>query len=150
MPKTPSVRYFPTRSGYYTCFWGKQLPLAKGLDDKPTGPGYLAALKKFTELMETANAAWAGQENTVRPLCELYGQHLERNARRGSLHILKEICESALERFGDLTIAEFEAFHVTEWLEAMALPRRDSKGRTGRWNETYKNMAARTLVCALN
>lgn len=150
MPKTPSVRYYPTRSGYYTCFRNKQIPLAKGPNDKPTGPTYLAALKKFTELMETANADKADQGNTVDLICELYGQHLERNGRTGSLRILRDTCKSALERFGDKTLAEFKVFHVTEWLEAMAKPRKDSKGRTGKWGGTYQAMALRTLICALN
>jgi len=150
VPPTSEIRYYPSRKGYYTCFRHKQIPLTKGPDDKPTGPTYLAALKKFTELMQTANADKADQGNTVRLVCELYGQHLESNGRTGSLRILRDTCKSALERFGDLTLSEFKVFHVTEWLEAMAKPRRDSKGRTGKWNETYRNMAARTLVCALN
>jgi len=150
MPKSSEVRYYPTRKGYYTCFRNKQIPLAKGPDDRPTGPTYLAALKKFTELMESANVDKADQGNTVELVCELYGQHLERNGRTGSLRILRDTCKSALEWFGDKTLAEFKVFHVTEWLEAMAKPRVDRKGRTGKWNQTYRNMAVRTLICALN
>lgn len=150
MPRSPGVRYFPTRKGYYTTFRHKQIPLAKGPDDKPTGPTFLAALKKFTELMELANADKADQGNTVALICELYGQHLERNGRTGTLRILKDTCKSAIERFGDKTLAEFKVFHVTEWLEVMAKPRKDRKGRMGQWNQTYQNMAVRTLICALN
>ena len=31
---TSDISYYPSRKGYYTCFRGKQTPLAKGPDDK--------------------------------------------------------------------------------------------------------------------
>lgn len=150
MPPTSEIGYYPSRKGYYTCFRDKQIKLATGPDDKPTGPTYLGALRKFTEIMETANADTVDQGNTVRLICDLYAQHLRRNDKKASLRIFLDTCTSGIERFGDKTIAEFKPFHVTEWLEAMAKPREDSKGRMGKWGETYQAMALRTLICALN
>ncbi|HLW65249.1 MAG TPA: tyrosine-type recombinase/integrase [Gemmataceae bacterium] len=150
MPPTSEISYYPSRKGYYTWFRDKQIKLSKGPDDKPTGPTYLTALRKFTELLELANADTSDQGNTVRLICELYGQHLERNGKTASLRIYLETCTSGIERFGEKTIAEFKVFHVTEWLEAMAKPRKDRKGRMGQWRETYQAMALRSLICALN
>ncbi|HEX4144550.1 MAG TPA: tyrosine-type recombinase/integrase [Pirellulales bacterium] len=150
MPPISDISYYPSRNGYYTWFRDKQIKLAKGPDDKPTGPTYLAALRRFTELMELANADSADQGNTVRLICDLYGKHLERNDKTATLSILLDTCASAVECFGDKTLAEFKVFHVTEWLEAMATPRKDRKGRFGKWGETYQAMALRTLISALN
>ena len=150
MPRTSGIRYYPTRKGYFTCFRGKQTLLGKGPDDKPTGPTYLAALRTFTELMETANADNADQANTVRLICDLYAKNLERNGKTSTLGIFLETCTSGIERFGDKTLAEFKVFHVTEWLEAMAKPRKDKKGRMGKWGKTYQGIALRMLICALN
>jgi integrase len=150
VPPTSDISYYKSRRGYYTWFRNQQIKLAKGPDDKPTGPTYLAALKKFTELLELANADTADQGNTVRLICDLYAQHLERNGKKASLRIFLDTCTSAIERFGDKTLAEFKVYHVTGWLEEMAKPRRDRKGRVGKWGETYQAMALRTLTCALN
>jgi integrase len=150
MPPTSDISYYDSRKGYYTCFRGKQMPLAKGPDDKPTGPTYLAALAKFREIMQLANADTADQSNTVATICEMYGQHLERQGQKASLRILLDTCTSATERFGSKTMAEFKPIHVTEWLAAMAEPREDSKKRMGKWGKTYQAMALRTLVAALN
>ena len=87
MPRTPGIRYYPTRKGFFTCFRKKQILLAKGSDDRPTGPTYLAALRTFTELMESANADKADQGNTVRLICNLYAKNLERNGKLPTLGI---------------------------------------------------------------
>jgi integrase len=150
MPPTSDISYYRSRKGYYTCFRGKQMILAKGPDDKPTGPTYLAALSRFQEVMQLANADTADQSNTVTTVCDLYGQHLERQNQKATLRILLDTCTSAMEDFGDKTMAEFKPIHVTEWLARMALPRVDSKKRTGKWGKTYQAMALRTLVAALN
>lgn len=150
MPPISDISYYRSRGGYYTCFRGKQLLLAKGPDDKPTGPTYLAALAQFRETMQLANADTADQGNTVATICEMYGQMLDREGKTASLRILLGTCTSATEQFGDKTMAEFKPIHVTEWLAEMAKPRVDSKKRTGKWGKTYQAMALRTLVAALN
>lgn len=150
MGRASQISYYRSRKGYFTWFRNKQTLLARGPDDKPTGPTYLAALRKFTEMMELSNAESADQANTVRLVCDLYAQHLRRNDKKASLRIFLDTCTSGIERFGDKTVAEFKPLHVTEWLEEMAKPRQDSKGRTGKWGETYQAMALRALICALN
>jgi integrase len=150
MPPASEIGYFASRKGYYTCFRKKQILLAKGPDDKTTGPTYLAALAKFQEIMQLANADTIDQGNTVRLIVDLYGQHLERNGQERSLKILLDTCTSAMEQFGDLHIGELKPIHITDWLALKAKPRIDSKNRTVKWGPTYRGIALRTLVTALN
>jgi integrase len=150
MARRASVRYYESRKAYFTHFEGRQIPLAKGPDDAPKGPTYLAALDKFSEIMRLANADIADQGNTVATVCEMYGQRLEREGKTASLRILLDTCTSAVAEFGTKTMAEFKPIHVTDWLAKMAKPRMDSKKRMGKWGKTYQAMALRTLVAALN
>jgi hypothetical protein len=83
-----SVRYYASKGGYFTHFEGKNIRLPTGPDDAPSGPTYLAALTKFSELMQVSTADTADQANTVRIVVDLYGQHLERNGQSRSLEIL--------------------------------------------------------------
>ncbi len=150
MPPVSDISYYASRKGYYTCFRDKQIKLAAGPDDRPTGPTYLAALAKFSEIMRLANCDTADQGNTVATVCEMYGQHLEREGKSATLRILLDTCTSAVAEFGTKTMNEFKPIHVTEWLAKMALPRVDSRKRTGKWGKTYQAMALRTLISALN
>ena len=88
--------------------------------------------------MQLANADTADQQNTVATVCDIYGQHLERQGKKASLRILLDTCTSGMEEFGTKTMAEFKPIHVTDWLAKMALPRKDSRGRMGKCGKTYQ------------
>lgn len=159
MGRKSSVRYFASKGAYFTNFEGKRYRLADGPDDAPKGPTYLAALRKFGELMSVEAADSADQANTVRVVVDLYGQHLERNGQDRTLSILLQTCTSAVEEFGDKTFAQLKPVHVTNWLAKMAKPRDHThKTKTGgqaktrrvKWGPTYQNIALRTLVAAFN
>lgn len=154
-----SVRYYASRGAYFTHFEGRQIKLAEGPDDAPKGPTYLAALREFGELMSVETADTADQENTVRVVVDLYGQHLERNGQDRTLEILLQTCTSAVEEFGDKNFGELKPIHVSSWLAKMAKPRDhthktkiggQAKTRKVKWGATYQNMALRTLVAAFN
>jgi integrase len=154
-----SVRYYESRGAYFTHFEGKQIRLADGPDDAPKGPTYLAALAKFSELMQVNTADTAGQENTVRIVVDLYGQHLERNEQTGTLKILLQTGTSAVEQFGDKTFSQLKPIHVSTWLNTMSKLRDHThktksggkaKTRQVKWGPTYQNIALRTLVAAFN
>jgi integrase len=159
MGRRSSVRYFASKGAYFTNFEGQRYRLADGPDDAPKGPTYLAALRKFGELMSVETANSADQANTVRVVVDLYGQHLERNGQDRSLEIVLQTCTSAIAEFGDKTFAELKPIHVTNWLAKMAKPRDhthktkvggQAKTRRVKWGPTYQNMALRTLVAAFN
>lgn len=145
-----SVRYYASKGGYFTHFEGKNIRLADGPDDAPKGKTYLAALARFRELMQVSSADTADQENTVRVVVDLYGQHLERNGQDRSLEIVLQTCTSAMAEFGDKTFQELKPVHVTGWLAKMAKPRDTKKHKGVKWGPTYQNMALRTLVAAFN
>jgi hypothetical protein len=75
MPRRPSVRYFPSRGGYYCQIKGVQHKLATGPDDALHGPTYLEALRQFHHLMQMGDVEVAGGTNTVRVVLESYMQH---------------------------------------------------------------------------
>jgi integrase len=150
MGRKSSVRYFASKGAYFTNFEGKRYRLADGPDDAPKGPTYLAALRKFGELMAVETADSADQANTIRVVVDLYGQHLERNGQDRTLEILLQTCRSAVEEFGDKTFAQLKPVHVTNWLAKMAKPRATKKHKAVKWGPTYQNIALRTLVAAFN
>src|SRR5262245_19501424 len=127
-----SVRYYASKGGYFTHFEGHNIRLADGPDDAPNGKTYLAALSKFQEIMGVSNADTADQQNTVRVVVDLYGQHLERNGQDRSLDIVLQTCTSAVAEFGDKTFRELKPIHVSDWLAKMAKPRDHThKTKTG-------------------
>lgn len=102
MGRKASVRYYASRKAYFTHFEGRQIKLADGPDDAPSGRTDLAALDEFRRLMQASNADVADQGNTVRVIVDRYGQHLEQNGQDRSLEILLATCTSAVKRFGDV------------------------------------------------
>lgn len=159
MPRKPTIRFFESKNGYYTNHERVRYRLGDGPDDAPTGPNYLAALKRFGEIMALGTVDTADQANMVRTVVDLYGQHLERNGQGRTLEILLQTCTSAVAEFGDKTFAQLKPVHVTNWLAKMAKPRDHThKTKTGgqaktrrvKWGPTYQQMALRTLVAALN
>lgn len=158
MPRKPTIRFFESKNGYYTNHERTRYRLGDGPDDSPTGPNYLAALKRFGEIMQVGTADTADQTNTVRVVVDLYGQHLERNGQVRTLEILLQTCTSAVAEFGDKTFAQLKPIHVTSWLAKMAKPRTfeskmsggGTRMRTATWGPTYQNIALRTLVAAFN
>ena len=77
-----------SEGGFPTHFEGKQIKVADGPDDASKGRTYLAALDEFRRLMQVSNAGTADQDNTVRVVVDMYGQHLEPNGQARSLEIL--------------------------------------------------------------
>ena len=158
MPRKPTIRFFASKNGYYTNHEKTRFRLGDGPDDSPTGPNYLAALRRFGEIMQVGVADTADQANTVRVVVDLYGQHLERNGQGRTLEILLQTCTSAVAEFGDKTFGQLKPVHVTGWLAKMAKLRTfESKAKGGRtrtqtvkWGPTYQNIALRTLVAAFN
>ncbi len=123
MGRKASVRYYASRKAYFTHFEGRQIKLADGPDDAPSGRTDLAALDEFRRLMQASNADVADQGNTVRVIVDRYGQHLEQNGQDRSLEILLATCTSAVKRFGDVPIGALEPHDVSAWLAEMTQPR---------------------------
>jgi hypothetical protein len=76
MARTPSPRYFHSRKAYYVQYHGRQHCLAAGPKDEPDGPTYLAAVKRFSELMHCAQADSLEDRNLVITILDRYARHL--------------------------------------------------------------------------
>jgi hypothetical protein len=70
MPRESSLRYFASRSAFYTQLDGKQHLLASGPNDHPDGPTYKAALKAFGQLMASGPIVKAGYDNQIQAILE--------------------------------------------------------------------------------
>ena len=97
MPRKPTIRFFESRGGYFTNYAKTRYRLGDGPDDSPGGPNYLAALKKFGEIMQVEKSDTADQGNTVRVVVGLHCQHLERNKQDRTLEIVLQTCTAAVE-----------------------------------------------------
>src|SRR5262245_5444447 len=116
MPRTPTVRYFDSRSAYYCQFRGKQHLLAAGPKDEPDGPTYQAAVRRFSSIMHLDDL-YKGEDNcAVSALVARYYHHLERADRRGSLHVARTMLDPALAEFGPVRVKDLKPVHVNDWL----------------------------------
>jgi hypothetical protein len=75
LPRTPSIRYFKSRQAFYCQYRGHQYPLAKGPDDRPDGPTFLAAVEEFGRVMAEGTRETTKDGIHVHLLCELFLQH---------------------------------------------------------------------------
>ncbi len=77
MSRQPTVRYYPSRQGYFTQVNGKQHRLADGPDDRPSGPTSLKALGAFKELLDLVdpeNRALADVEKLFDAAFQRFGR----------------------------------------------------------------------------
>lgn len=78
MGRKASVRYWPSRRGYWTTLNGVQQRLADGPDDFPDGPTYRAAQQAYWSLLELARVPLAKDRSPIRAVLETYMQHAEK------------------------------------------------------------------------
>jgi integrase len=151
MPRTPSVCYFDSRGAYFTTFKGKQHCLACGPKDGPEGPTYLAAVRKFSEMLQCSEADRAGDNNLVITVLDRYAVHLKNQGRERTLEMFRHCCNSAVQEFGHLRYKELKVMHVQAWLDRMGLERGRSRGnRVRKWGHTMKRLAADKLQAAFS
>jgi integrase len=74
--RKPSVRFYPSRNGYYVTVNGRTHRLADGPDDAPEGKQFKMALDRFREILEVAFSDEAGDENPLRVCAERYLDNL--------------------------------------------------------------------------
>jgi integrase len=148
MARKPSVRYWSSRNAYCCWFRGQQHVLADGPDDKPTGPTYLAALKRFSEIITLDAAGSAGDRNTVRTVFEKYLAHIHGKAKPATFELRQRyLCEFlAGSGRGDVAVKDFAGIYVYDFIERMRRPRWIKKAnRDCRWGDG----AARALISSL-
>jgi integrase len=139
MPRTASIRYYPSRGAYYTKLQGQQYRLASGPKDEPHGPTYQAAVRRYTELILRPTAPPAASNDVpVGLLVVRYFHALERDQRRSTLHKYRTLLDPALRAFGQRTTAELKPYVVHDWLAGMV-----------HWSNNTKHSAIESLNTVL-
>jgi integrase len=149
-----SIKHYPSKNGYFTIYCGQTYRLATGPDDAPSGPTFLAAIDKFREIMELANALTSGGGNKLRVVAELYLRHLAETKKPDTVEIRQQSLVPFLEyagggrKTGEMHVSELKKPYVKAFIDHMRQPRRGRHGRTFRWrNGTVRNFVDSLHAC---
>lgn len=139
MPRTPTVRYFASRGAYYTQYHGKQHLLAAGPKDEPDGPTFREATVRYARLMHVGEMDKAEDNCAVSAVIARYYHSLEREGKKGTLHLARAMLDPAIAEFGHVKVKELKPIIVDDWIAK----------QTG-WNSTTKNTAVSNLSRAMS
>src|SRR5262245_17482930 len=114
MPRTPSVRYFTSKGGFYSQFRKRRYLLAAGPDDRPDGPVYRRAVAEFARLCHLGDEGRADDDVTLLSLCDRHQAHLKAHAKPETVRIFRRALAPALARFGGVAVRDLRAGHVQE------------------------------------
>jgi integrase len=123
MPRKPSVCYFPTRNAYYCQIRKVQHHLATGPDDRPAGPTYRAAHKKFMELLQEDAIEEAGDANTVRTVLDAYLDDCKARLKASTLKTKSTALRPFVAALGGLRVDALSLLRVNAFLRAQREPR---------------------------
>jgi integrase/recombinase XerC len=150
MARKPTVRYFPSRGGYYCQHLGKQHKLALGPDDAPTGPTYDAALNAFRRLMRGETTSPGADEKTVESIWQEYRRFLSTRRSATTLAIRSQGIEPFVARHGKLPCRAINHGIVYAFMDGMRKPRLDKRGRKVAWGDGSVKNATEALAALLN
>ncbi len=150
MPRTPSIRYFESRSAYYCQYHGRQHLLAAGPRDEPDGPVYRLAVKRFAEIMHLGEMERSEDTCPVSAVVARYYHFLDREGRKKTLLVTRSLLDPALVDFGHVRVRDLKPIHVTDWLARMAEDPGKAKGRFRAWSLTTRSTALDTLSGAFS
>jgi integrase len=151
MPRTPSIRYFESRQGYYCQYQGRQHLLAPGPRDEPNGPVYKRAVERFAEVMHLGDLAQTTDECPVSAVVTRYCYFLNQEGRKSTQEVTRTLLKPAVAAFGHVRVRDLRPIMVTDWLASMAeAPRKDDPLRLRAWGTTTRSMARDALGGAFN
>lgn len=134
----PSVRYWPTRRAYCCKIDYKRVELAKGPDDGPTGPTYLAALEQFRKLLSLEKDKGT-DDYLLSALLNQYRAHLHGTRKSGVPGVFEIMARGFGEAFGAKRVRDLKPYDFDRWLEAQT-----------QWNPTSKAHAATLILGAIS
>jgi integrase len=134
----PTVRYWKSRKAY-ACWIGEDRHfLARGPDDAPNGPTYLAALDKFRKLM-AKDEAKGTDDYLVSALLNQYRAHLRTTRKSGVPGVFEVMARGFAEEFGSKRVRDLKPYDFDQWLETQT-----------QWNPTSKAHAVALILGALS
>lgn len=134
----PSVRYWESRNAYGCWLGPDQHILAKGPDDAPGGPTYLAALDRFRKLV-TKEAAKGTDDYLVSALLNQYRAHLKTTRKSGAPGGVEVMARRFAAEFGKHRVADLKPYAFDQWLNEQTT-----------WNPTSKAHAVALILGALS
>jgi hypothetical protein len=134
----PSVRYWPTRHAFCCKFNHKRIELAKGPDDSPSGPTYLAALDKFRKLF-ALEANKGTDDYLISALLNQYRAHLRVTRKSGAPGVFEVMARRFVKVFGNKPVAHLKPYDFDQWLNEQTT-----------WNSTTKAHAVALILGALS
>lgn len=137
MPRRSTVRYYPSRSAYYTQIDGVQHWLATGPDDGPDGPTYKAATSAFARLVCADAVDRSGDENPVEAVLTRFLYSFGQTAKPEHLHVTTKLVDDAIRAFGDVPVKTLRPSRVIDWLaKRSSSKQKNSAGKWEGWGES--------------
>lgn len=133
----PSVRYWASKKAYGCWIGPTQHFLARGPDDAPNGPTYLAALDQFRKLV-AKDAGKGTDDYLVSALFNQYRAHLRATRKSGVPGVFEVMARGFVKEFGARKVCELKPYDFDQWLE-----------RQTNWNPTSKAHAVALILGAL-
>lgn len=134
----PTVRYWESRKAYACWINGERHFLARGPDDAPSGPTYLAALDEFRKLV-AQDAGKGTDDYQVSALLNQYRAHLHSTRKSGVPGVFEVMARGFSEEFGSKKVRELKPYDFDQWLETQT-----------QWNPTSKAHAVALILGALS
>ncbi len=139
MPRTPGIRYYHSRFGYFTQINGTKIRLASGPKDEPSGPTYKKASEEYGRVVNAEKRSQSRDGMPCSTAIVSYFHALETSGRTTTLAICHQLLRPAISSFGRVPVNTLRPFHVTNWL---------SGHKT--WNANTRRKAISLLITALN
>jgi len=133
------ITYWASKGGYGARIGGRQIILARGPDDGPAGPTFLAALDEFAK-QHRQEKNKGTDDYLVSALLNQYRLHLAEKRESQVPVTFDCLARSFCDRFGHYKVSELRPFHVENWLKDMA----------HRWNGTSRHNAGRIVMGAVS
>ncbi len=133
------VTYWASKGGYGAWIGGRGVVLARGPDDAPGGPTYLAAMQEFVKLLHLETNKGT-DDYLVSALFNQYRLHLAEKRESQVPVTFDSLARSFCEKYGAYRVGDLRPFHVEDWLKKMS----------DRWNGTSQHNAGRIVIGAVS
>ncbi len=134
----PSVRYWKSKKAYGCSIDGEQHFLARGPDDAPGGPTYLAALDRFRKLV-VQDRAKGTDDYLVSALMNQYRAHLRTTRKSGAPGVFEVMARGFTAKHGKHKVRDLKPHHVEDWL-----------AKQDNWNATTRAHAGTLILGAVS
>lgn len=163
MARKTTINYWPSRKGggYFCVYKGTRHELALGPDDKPDGPTFKAALKKFQGIIDEEAAKEEARQNprhTVREVLEAYLDFISRKRKAGTLQMRRQtlvplvnypIKGGLLGEKQAEKITALDVYQFLDYMEAVPHSQNRRKPQPGRKPTTWGPTTQRNCVVGL-